>query len=1070
MNKSYWEKLQELFHQAQKLAPEEIEKFLEVNCGNNKKLKDELFAILKINTQGGNQLTNQVIGAARELTKDSNIKGTRVGVYEIISEIGKGGMGTVYLAKRADNSYQQKVAIKLISNHQNTHEITKRFIAERQILAQLTHTNIARLLDGGTTKSGEPYFAMEYIKGLDILQYCDSQKLIIKKRLKLFLSVSSAISHAHGKFVLHRDIKPSNILVAENGIPKLLDFGIAKLLDIEGQNPSITGFDYMMLTPEYASPEQVLGQPMGVASDIYQLGLVLYQLLTGEKAQKIIHNFYVEVKQSIVDNKPLSPSGQISTSRNTNQKVSQKIAANRGTIPDKLFNSLKGDLDTIVLKCLNKDPEQRYQSVKELSDDIEAYLELRPIKARGLSTAYRFKRFIHRHWIGVMATTVTISALVLGLFFSLFSLNQAKEAEQKAEIEAQTAKQVSQFLVDMISKADPRESGNKSLTVKTLLNKSLTDIYELNEQPKVQIKLLNTIGGAFSGLGEYKQGLAVLQKAIDNNTGRNNVNTSLLIESITSISGLYDAQGQYKKALIYAKKAEKLATEKKLLNADILAQLSICLFNNNKFDESKEKALESLELFHSENLKTKITMLDHIGLIAFQEANFVVADKYFLRAQNLIKDKFQYNYNKLQILLHRSKVKIIENDLQIAEDLLNEAYRISKILYGKQHIDIIRILRDLASLQIRKNNLIVAKENIDKAFMIADSLLGKNSTEKIRLYDTMGLLYNKQQRFLKALSAYKESSRISQLNLGGESQEFLVSFAFQVTSLMPLGRYKEVLNVINKVELALSSTVSDTHPVMLKIRLFKVQSLIKLGKLKQAASIAEKIIEDSHKAPAKGKYIEYRAYITLFDKDFIQGNAEKLETDMKTIKNLNLGRDKSDDENILLNITLAKFYSFKKDYLKALEFQQKAIDTLSKNSQEALPENQYNLVVKAKILSKLQKHSDAISIAEMAYNQWLKYIDLKENKTGLLALEYVEVLLNAKKASKAIDLLNQHIPTLEKAYGNNHYQLNRARCLKGRALMQSGDVTNGNRMIKQALSKLKMTLESSSPLIQNCRN
>jgi non-specific serine/threonine protein kinase/serine/threonine-protein kinase len=339
--------------------------------------------------------------------------GRRIGPYQIVREIGHGGMGAVYLATRADDQYRKQVAIKLIRHGMDTDFVLRRFRTERQILAALDHPNIARLLDGSTTEEGLPYLVMEYIEGVPIGEYCDQHQLNTEERLKLFRQVCAAVHYAHQHLVIHRDIKPSNILVTEESLPKLLDFGIAKLLtpELAAQTLDPTASALRLMTPRYASPEQVRGEPITTASDIYSLGVVLYELVTGRSPYKPTSDAVHELMQAVCESEPEKPSTAVSGIRGDKQRTTDGGQRTR----EKLRRKLRGDLDNIILMALRKEPERRYASVEQFSEDIRRHLEGLPVIARPATLSYRAGKFIRRHKVGVAAAALIVVILVAAI-------------------------------------------------------------------------------------------------------------------------------------------------------------------------------------------------------------------------------------------------------------------------------------------------------------------------------------------------------------------------------------------------------------------------------------------------------------------------------------------------------------------------------------------------------------------------------------------------------------------------------------------------------------------------------
>jgi pentatricopeptide repeat protein len=394
MSLANWEKIKEFFLEAIELAPEERAPFLEEKCGDDAQLRAEIEKLIRQDEEAENLISRPAIEKsavhffAGAFENGDPLIGKTVGVYQLIKELGRGGMGAVYLAERTDGSFRRQVAIKLIKRGMETEFILRRFRNERQVLAVLSHPNIAQLYDGGTTENGSPYFVMEYVEGEPLYKFCDNRKLSIKERLKIFLDVCEAVHAAHKLKVVHRDLKPSNILVKTGGTPKLLDFGIAKLLDAELADNTIepTATAMRMMTPEYASPEQVSGGEITPASDIYSLGVMLYELLSGHRPYRLKNRSPIEIARVVCEQSPESLSRSLDSRETFLEKgeaaTLEKVLESRGSNLAELRRELSGDLEQIVMNTLRKKQEDRYQTALELAEDVRLYLENKPIKSR----------------------------------------------------------------------------------------------------------------------------------------------------------------------------------------------------------------------------------------------------------------------------------------------------------------------------------------------------------------------------------------------------------------------------------------------------------------------------------------------------------------------------------------------------------------------------------------------------------------------------------------------------------------------------------------------------------------
>ncbi|HEX6717720.1 MAG TPA: protein kinase [Pyrinomonadaceae bacterium] len=415
-----WQQVKQLLTHALELDTRQRQSFLDSACANDAGLRAEIDHLLDQQVDSSRDMLEQCASDASRLrfnTHENGTKaGTRIGSYKILREIGHGGMGAVYLAERDDEHYRQQVAIKLIKPGLGGEAIRKRFRNEMQILADLNHPNIARLFDGGETVDGVPYLVMEYVEGRPIDVFCDEQQLTIEERLKIFSTVCAAVQYAHQHLVIHRDIKPGNILVNEEGVPKLVDFGIAKLLDPDRTDATATAMPFM--TPDYASPEQVRGVAVSTATDIYSLGVVLYQLLTGRRPYRVKSGVAHEIAKAICEEDPERPSTtQLPSSRRTNAREKR----------------LDADLDNIVLMAMRKEPQRRYATAEQFAEDIRRYLNGLPIRARADTFGYRTGKFIHRHKLGVAAAMIIVLTLLIGIVATVWQARVARAERARAE-------------------------------------------------------------------------------------------------------------------------------------------------------------------------------------------------------------------------------------------------------------------------------------------------------------------------------------------------------------------------------------------------------------------------------------------------------------------------------------------------------------------------------------------------------------------------------------------------------------------------------------------------------------
>jgi serine/threonine protein kinase/Tfp pilus assembly protein PilF len=452
-------------------------------------------------------------GAADELTP-----GARVGAYRVVRELARGGMGAVYLAERDDDEFRKSVALKVVKRGIDTDEVLQRFRAERQILAGFAHPHIASLLDGGATGDGRPYLVMEYVPGQPITRYCDAHRLTIDQRLAIFETVCAAVQHAHQNLVIHRDVKPSNVLVSDEGVVKLLDFGVAKLLTDDDGAPH-TRAGARMLTPDYASPEQLRGDTVTTASDVYSLGVLLYELLTGTRpfSRAVDGTAAAADRLARETRRPSAAWSGVSDNIEDHWSAvrgSDDIAATRATTPERLRKRLRGDLDTIVLKALAPEPDRRYRSAEQLREDLERHRAGLPVRARPDTARYRLEKFVRRHRAGV-AAGLLVGILIIASTIVL-AVQQAATARERdrATTEAAKAAEVRDFLVSLFTSSQPNSQLGDTLSIGDVLEIGAARADSLRDQPQLRALLHVTIGDVYRVLGRYDRAESLLTRAI----------------------------------------------------------------------------------------------------------------------------------------------------------------------------------------------------------------------------------------------------------------------------------------------------------------------------------------------------------------------------------------------------------------------------------------------------------------------------------------------------------------------------------------------------------------------------
>jgi tetratricopeptide (TPR) repeat protein/tRNA A-37 threonylcarbamoyl transferase component Bud32 len=486
VNSDRFQRCEELFHAAVALPGEQRDAFLQQRCADDPPLRAEVERLLAAHARAGDFISSPAVAAAGPWSDaDQSWVGRLVGPYRVVRQIGRGGMGAVYLAERADGQYEQRVALKVIKRGMDTEQVLVRFRAERQILASLDHPNIARLLDGGSTDQGVPFFAMEYIEGEPVDAWCTRRELSVEDRLRLFLQVCGAVAYAHQNLVVHRDIKPLNILVTADGVPKLLDFGIAKVLHEGADEATSTVTGMRLLTPEYASPEQIEGRHATTVSDVYALGVVLYELLTGRSPYRTRSRTPLDVVEAVRTTDPERPSAVGAT--------------------EKLRRRLRGDLDTILLTALRKEPARRYPSVEQLAGDVRRHLDGLPVRARPDTFRYRAGKFVRRNRVPVAAGALLALALLGGTAATAYQAQQARSAQAVAERRFADVRKLANSLLFDYHDAIRNLRGARPVRER-MVRDALGYLDELAGESREDPSLQRELAGAYQRIGDLQGG------------------------------------------------------------------------------------------------------------------------------------------------------------------------------------------------------------------------------------------------------------------------------------------------------------------------------------------------------------------------------------------------------------------------------------------------------------------------------------------------------------------------------------------------------------------------------------
>jgi serine/threonine protein kinase/tetratricopeptide (TPR) repeat protein len=757
----HWRQLEELFYAALDLDPADRAAFLDRSCGSNAEVRREVDVLLSSSEKTWGFFQKPLQAVAERVTMDSESDGPRLGDYKVIRQIGEGGMGKVYLAERADELYQQQVAIKLVqSGTGRTRDLLLRFTAERQILANLSHPNIARLLDAGIAYDGSPYLVMEYIEGVAMDKYATVHGLSIPERLKLFCIVCAAVEYAHRNLVVHRDIKPANILVTNEGVPKLLDFGIAKLLQPpEISDVNLTRATERLMTPEYGSPEQVRGEAITTTTDVYALGVLLYVLLTGQPPLKIDTRSPLEVARIVCEQMPTRPSSVL------------------GARPAAVKNearALRGDLDNIVLKALRKEPDRRYTSVGTLAEDVRRHLDGYPVQAAADSWRYRTRKFIGRHKASVTAA-ILMTLAIMGFSIGMgWFARRANRERAKAEQQQLRAEQESKFLSGLFQSATPDAERGKTITARDVLDLSVKRIdRELAGQPDVRASMLDSIGSSYVALGLYDQAQPLQEQAYSirkKEFGNDNLDVA---QSATSLALVMRAQGKFDQEEALLREAlavrQKLVGENNPLVGETLANLGECLYLQSRTQEA-EPLLRKAIAVSRENSDVIAGARNYLALVLEKKGSYQEATRLLRSAAEISAGNEGTDSPSYLTAMHNLAGALSDlGNLSEAEATERKVLEIRQRVSGRDHPDTAYSLNMLGWILLEKGDWAAAEPYLKESLEIVRKTLGtKNPRLAVSLNNWARVLQGEGD-YKEAENYYRQAFTVLQENRSAES-------------------------------------------------------------------------------------------------------------------------------------------------------------------------------------------------------------------------------------------------------------------------------------------------------------
>jgi serine/threonine protein kinase/tetratricopeptide (TPR) repeat protein len=766
-----WLEIQDLFAELIDAEPETRAARLSQLGPEDADVHSAVERLLASDARGDDQVGNAIGAAADALLEHhlDRIIGTDVGPYRVVSILGHGGMSTVYRGERVDAQYQRVVAIKVLHQATMHPRLRSRLNSERQILASLDHPSIARLIDSGTLGDGTPYLLMEYVDGETLLEFCDHRDLGLRARIELLIKVCAAVDFAHRNLVVHRDIKPANILVQADGTPKLLDFGIAKLLAPEGlaYTLPLTLLQERILTPENAAPEQVLGRPITTATDVYALGVLLYHLLTGRSPYRLSSYSQLQLERAICMDDPVRPSQMVTARSSSEQEQVERIAARRGLSPARLKAQLGGDLDAIVAMAMRKEPDRRYSSVQALCDDLARCLHGQPVRARQGDWRYHGAKFFRRNVFWVSGVCAIILALGGVAAVTLRQNHLIALARDTAAQERDRAQQVSAFLVDVFSQADPFTAQGRMPTAKDLLDRGAEQILgNSNLQPEVRAELLESIGLAYRRQGLTDEAVAVLRQALATRRELRPVDSRRIAAALANLAQALTEGGHFGAAEDDLNQALTISRTGSDPNqtADILVQIGhLALDGQSQPERAFNFFKEALGIYQTAShdpLQISAT-LNGMAASAMWIGDYQRAAGYERQSLALFEANVSHNHPDYAIAIANFGVTLIKlGNFEEAEKLLSQAREIELEVFGPDNPRIADIEAAFGMLYDQRGDSVRAIASTQRALAISRQHLGPNHYFIGYCFESLAILYLKVNDLKAADANVREALEI----------------------------------------------------------------------------------------------------------------------------------------------------------------------------------------------------------------------------------------------------------------------------------------------------------------------
>ncbi len=832
MEADRWKTVQRLFHEALDVSKEDREAFLADNCGDDAELRAEVDSLLEAHFDDDEFLEKSAVETMPigEAAPAADPAGERIGDYEIVERIGVGGMGDVLLAKQQTAEFSRNVAIKIVKRGMDTEQVLRRFALERQILATLQHPNIAQLYDAGATGDGRPYFVMEYVDGERIDDWIKTKKLSTTERLKLFHAVCQAVQYAHQNLVLHRDIKPGNVLLSKEGVPKLVDFGIGKLLSDEETDSKITRTRHAVMTPDYAAPEQLRGEAVTTATDIYALGALLFEILTGERPWGDEPISDAERARRLTEQLPTRPS--LTAARSTKLDASQR---------NRLAKELRGELDDIVLQAMRAEPDRRYRTAAALAEDVDRYLKGLPVEARGDSRLYLASKFVRRNAWMVAAAAIFVGGLIAVTATTIVQSERVARERDKAQ-------EVQRFLLESFGASTADGTSADAVSVRAVLDGQAAVIDQAyGDDPELKAEMLFVLGDAYDRLGLFDDAAALAERSLSERQLLYSGDHPDVASSLNLLGWTRHRQGESNAG---AELLEESVAMWRALDSEDTSSFARALNDLGVVYDQLERSEEAETLFH-ESLEVRTrdgsptgpgiaVTSNNLSVLYYRRGDYDRASEFGELALESLRETVGPDHERTFVAQSNlSTFRWVAGDLDGAAELLEDLLEKQTRLEGGRNARTANSMYTYASLLRVQNRMSEAEQLLRDALEIQEEVLDPDHRAIGNTARLLGIVLQRLERNAEAIPFLERALDVNRRAYGEEHRQVAEALAALSASYVALDQYEVAEPLSRNAASVFASTAGPDHPWTIEenVRLGRV--LLELGETPEATTVLE---------------------------------------------------------------------------------------------------------------------------------------------------------------------------------------------------------------------------------------